>query len=371
VACMSDLAKKPIIQKEPTDWRQESGPLKIHLVDPTITEIMINRWDRVFIERGGIIEESSVKFNNPDQLWRFVQAISVIVKRELNNRYPFLDARLPDGSRLNVVIPPLSLDGPSLTIRKFNPKMVGFQQLIEMGVIDEKAVFFLNQAVKLKQNIIISGGTGSGKTTLLNILSSFISSKERVVTIEDTAELQVNVKNLVRMETRPQLGSEPPITMHQLLKNALRMRPDRIVIGECRSIEAWDMLVAMNTGHEGSLTTLHANSAADALRRLESMIMQTGLDAPRAMIQEDISKTISLIIQTERAFDGQRRIVEIIEVQGRTGDDYNVATIFQNFDGQGFKSTGVIPKFIEQPRAQKHQFPNGFFNPEVKIRLAG
>ncbi|MBL7670111.1 MAG: CpaF family protein [Bdellovibrionaceae bacterium] len=366
---MSENIKKQFIPDQQVDWRQESGALKMHLLDPTITEIMINRWDRIFIERAGVIEESPLKFNNVDQLWRFVQAIAVIVKRELNNRHPYLDARLPDGSRLNVVIPPITLDGPTLTIRKFNPNMVSFQQMIQMGVLDDKAVYFLNQAVQLKQNIIVSGGTGSGKTTLLNILSSFIPSKERVITLEDTAELQVNVKNVVRMETRPQLGSEPAVTMHQLLKNALRMRPDRIIVGECRGVEAWDMLVAMNTGHEGSLTTLHANSGADALRRLESMILQTGLDAPRDMIQEDISKTISLIIQTERGFDGRRRIVEIIELQGRNGTEYKIESIFQNFNGKTLKSTGVVPNFVNTPRVQKNQFPQNFFDPGVKIRL--
>jgi pilus assembly protein CpaF len=247
--------------------------------------------------------------------------------------------------------------------------MVSFQQLIQMGVLDDKAVYFLNQAVQLKQNIVVSGGTGSGKTTLLNILSSFIPPKERVITLEDTAELQINVKNVVRMETRPQLGSEPAVTMDQLLKNALRMRPDRIIVGECRGVEAWDMLIAMNTGHEGSLTTLHANSGADALRRLEAMILQSGIAASREMIQEDISKTISLIIQTERGFDGRRRIVEILEIQGRDRNDYKFETIFKNHNGQILKSTGVVPSFVNTPRVQKNQFPANFFEPNVKIRL--
>lgn len=240
------------------DWRAEAGPLKIYLSDPTVSEIMVNRWDKIFVERGGSIEESTYKFANPEAVWRFVQAIAVVTKKELNNRHPYLDARLPDGSRLNIVIPPVALEGPSITIRKFSQSLLTFHHLIQSGAIDDKGIFFLNQAVQSKQNIIISGGTGSGKTTLLNILSSFIGQKERVVTIEDTAELQLGVRNIVRMETRPQIGTEDPITIFDLLKNALRMRPDRIVIGECRGVEAWDMLVAMNTGHEGSMTTLHA-----------------------------------------------------------------------------------------------------------------
>lgn len=353
-----------------TDWRQESGPLKVFLTDPTVTEIMVNRWDRIFIERSGNIEESTYKFKDNEALWRFVQAIAVITKRDLNNRHPYLDARLPDGSRLNIVIPPVALESPIITIRKFNPSIINYQQLVNSGSLDDKSIYFLNHAVQAKQNMIVSGGTGSGKTTMLNILSSFIPTRERVVTIEETAELQFTVKNIVRMETRPAMGAEPAITIHELLRNALRMRPDRIVIGECRGVEAWDMLVAMNTGHEGSLTTLHANSAHDALRRMESMIMHTGSDAPRSMIQEDIAQTINFIIQAERGFDGKRKIVEILEIVGRSGDNYQTNSIFKNVQGQGMVSTGLIPAFITTQKTVKSQFPSNFFAPEFKIKLS-
>lgn len=354
----------------PVDWRQEAGPLKVFLSDPTVTEIMVNRWDRIFIERSGSIEESAYKFQNAEALWRFVQAIAVVTKKELNNRHPYLDTRLPDGSRLNVVIPPVALEGPSVTIRKFNPNIMGYQQLMQVGAIDDKTVFFLNQAVQAKKNILISGGTGSGKTTLLNILSSFIPPRERVVTIEDTAELQLAVKNVVRLETRPPIGGDLAVTMQDLLKTALRMRPDRIVVGECRGAEAWDMLVAMNTGHEGSLTTLHANSAGDALRRLESMIFQTGIEAPRVMIQEDISKTIDFIIQVERGFDSRRRVVEILEVNGRTATDYDVKPIFKYESKAGLLTTGKVPTFVTESKTGKNNFPPQFFEPSFKIKLS-
>lgn len=352
------------------DWKAEAGPLKVYLSDPTVTEIMVNRWDKIFVERGGSIEESTYKFSSPEAIWHFVQAIAVVTKKELNNRHPYLDARLPDGSRLNIVIPPIALEGPSITIRKFSQNVLSYKNLVQAGAIDDKGVFFLNQAVQAKQNIIISGGTGSGKTTLLNVLSSFIPSRERVVTIEDTAELQVGVKNIVRLETRPQIGSEEPITIYHLLKNALRMRPDRIVIGECRGVEAWDMLVAMNTGHEGSMTTLHANTAVDALRRLESMIMRSGIEAPRLMIQEDIASTVDFVIQVERTHEGKRRIVEITEILGRDEVGYKSRPIFKNIFGQGFRSTGEVPEFVTNPKIVKTQFPPNFFTPDFKIKIA-
>ncbi len=232
-------------------------------------------------------------------------------------------------------------------------------------------IYFLKQAVTAKQNIIVSGGTGSGKTTILNILSSFIPNKERIVTMEDTAELQLSVKNLVRMETKPGLGNEDPTTMQELLVNALRMRPDRIIIGECRGPEAWDMLIAMNTGHEGSMTTLHANTASDSLRRLENMVLRTGQDIPHALIQNDIANTVNFVVQTERSADGRRRIVEIIEIQGLEKGIYKIQKIFNFHPQLGFLSTGQIPLFVDDPMNQKRvRFPPDFFNPEYKPKLS-
>jgi len=353
------------------DWKAESGPIRSLIMDPSVSEIMVNNWDLIFVERNGVIEESPIKFKDADALMRFVQAISVYVGKELNRRTPCMDARLNDGYRVNVVIPPVALDGPSITIRKPSQQSRSYQELVASGQLDAKAIYFLSQAVAARQNIIVSGGTGSGKTTLLNILSGFIRSKERVVTIEDTAELQLKVRNVVRMETRPAIGTDPALGIEALLKNALRMRPDRIVIGECRGAEAWDMLMAMNTGHDGSMTTVHANTAEDALRRLESMVLRTGTEAPLAMIQSDIANTIHLVVQTGRSLEGKREIMEIVEVSGRTGDQYNIQHIFKMSSG-GLLSTGHIPSFVAAQANipnSKIKFPLDFFHPEKKVSL--
>lgn len=365
----SNLAQG-IIEITSSDWKSEAGPLKVYLNDKTVSEVMVNRWDRIFIERNGLITEAEHGFQNAEALARLVRALAVAVGKELNRRFPCLDARLPDGSRLHLVVPPVALDGPTITIRKASDHVMSYQELIQKGSIDGKAIFFLNRAVYAKQNIVISGGTGSGKTTLLNVLSSFIGDHERVVTIEDTAELKLNVRNIVRMETKPAVGSEPAITMESLLKNALRMRPDRIVIGECRGAEAMDMLMAMNTGHEGSLTTVHANSAQDALRRMESMVLRSGIEAPLSMIQMDLANTINFIVQAERSFDGKRRVVEIMEVCGREKDHYITREIFKFDPDKGhLASTGSVPRFVEENRDDKLALNSEIFDPEKKVRL--
>ncbi len=352
-----------------SDWKSEAGPIKIYLNDKSVTEIMVNRWDRVFVERNGIIAEAEHHFKNAEALARLVRALAVAVGKELNRRFPCLDARLPDGSRLNLVVPPIALDGPTITIRKASDSVISYHELLKKGSIDDKAVYFLNRAVYAKQNIVISGGTGSGKTTLLNVLSSFVGDHERVVTLEDTAELRLSVKNIVRMETKPAVGSEPAITMENLLKNALRMRPDRIVIGECRGAEAMDMLMAMNTGHEGSLTTVHANSAMDALRRLESMVLRSGIEAPLSMIQMDIANTINLIVQVDRSVDGKRQVVEILEIYGRDKDSYLTREIFKYEHNKGLVSTGAIPRFVTESRDENLALNSDIFDPEKKVRL--
>lgn len=358
-----------LLEISSSDWKNEAGPIRAFLTDKTVTEIMVNRWDRIFIERNGRIIEAEHRFPNAEALARLVRALAVSVGKELNRRFPCLDARLPDGSRLNLVVPPVALDGPSITIRKASDQVMTYQELMQRGSIDGKAVFFLNRAVYAKQNIVISGGTGSGKTTLLNVLSSFISEHERVVTLEDTAELKLNVKNVVRLETKPAFGVDPAIKMEDLLRNALRMRPDRIVIGECRGPEALDMLMAMNTGHEGSLTTVHANSAMDALRRLESMVLRSGIEAPLSMVQLDIANTVNLIVQVDRSFDGKRQVVEILEICGRDKDNYITREIFKLDSQRGLISTGAVPRFVTESRDEALALTPEIFEPERKVRL--
>lgn len=353
------------------DWKHEAGPLKPYLMDKTVSEIMVNRWDTIFIERNGVIETADYKFQNAEALNRFVASLAAVLGKELNRKTPYLDARLPDGSRLNIVIPPIAFESPAITIRKVALTNFNHQTLIKSGAVDEKTIYFLNQAVASRQNLVISGGTGSGKTTLLSVLATFINSKERVVSIEDTAEIQINAKNLVRMETRASSAVENPIQADLLLKNALRMRPDRIIVGECRGAEAFDMLMAMNTGHEGSMTTMHANSAADALRRLESMILRAGIEAPLSMIQTDVANTLNLIVQVERGFDGKRRVTEILEVLGRTPDRYLTESVFKwSESAKSIVSTGYTPRFIEESAGLKSKFPAQFFNPDYKPKLA-
>ncbi|MCK6597482.1 MAG: CpaF family protein [Bdellovibrionaceae bacterium] len=353
-----------------SDWKNEAGPIKKYFNDITVTEIMINRYDKIFIERKGILEEVEGKFDNPEHLVRFVQALAVNVGRDLNRKNPFMDARLPDGSRVNIVIPPVSVDNPMVTIRKFSPMMVSYTNLLSYGAFDEKILYFINQAVVARQNIIISGGTGSGKTTILNLLSQFIPAKERVVTLEDTVELQMNVKNVVRMECRSFL-SDSHFEIKDLLRNALRMRPDRLIIGEVRGGEAFDMLIAMNTGHEGSMSTLHSNSAFDALRRIEAMVLRGTQDIPIQTVKDDIAKTINIIIQTERFSDGSRRISEVVEVDGRTTQDYTINKIFEfNELDKKFTSLGYVPKFVTDSRNPRIKFPQGFFEPDHVIKLS-
>jgi pilus assembly protein CpaF len=352
------------------DWRSEAGPIRALLADTTITEIMVNRYDKIFIERNGIIQEIDVRFENVEALHRLVQAIAVATSREINRRYPYLDARLPDGSRVNIVTPPVSLDGPAVTIRKFGAKSLTYTELLQYHSVDEKILYFLKQAVRARQNIIVSGGTGTGKTTLLGTIASMVSASERIVTIEDTAELKISARNIVRMECRMPLGNEPAIEMQDLVKNALRMRPDRLIIGECRGGEAWDMLQAMNTGHSGGMTTLHANSAIDALRRLESMILRAGLDVPHRVIKEDISQIVNILIQVERSTNGKRRIIEIVELTGLDNTGYILEEIFRYHSGVGFRSKGVVPKFVSENTNPKVKFPESFFDPEVMYKIS-
>jgi pilus assembly protein CpaF len=333
------------------------GPIEPLLNDPDITEIMVNGHDEVFVERFGLIEETKVHFEDEAHLRRIIERIVSPLGRRVDETMPMVDARLPNGFRVNATIPPLSLDGPILTIRKFAVRPFTAQDMIANGTMSVQLASFLKACVEAKINVVISGGTGSGKTTLLNILSSFIPSNERIITIEDTAELQLNQRHVVRLEKRPpNIEMKGEITIRQLVINSLRMRPDRIVVGECRGGEALDMLQAMNTGHDGSMTTIHSNGPRDALRRIETMVLMAGMDLPLKAIREQVAASIQLVIHIDRLRDGTRKVVQVSEVQGLEGETLVMQDIFQ-FKQTGIKnnrvvgslkSTGLRPKFVSK-----------------------
>jgi pilus assembly protein CpaF len=354
------------------------GPLEPLLRDDTITEIMVNGPNRIYIERNGKIEPVNATFESEEHLMRIIDRIVSPLGRRIDESSPMVDARLPDGSRVNAIIPPLALNGPTLTIRKFARKPLTVEDLIRFGSITPEAIEFLKACVIARLNIIVSGGTGSGKTTLLNILSGFIPGDERIITIENAAELQLRQEHVVTLESRPpNIEGKGEVTIRDLVINSLRMRPDRIVVGECRGGEALDMLQAMNTGHDGSLTTLHANSPRDALARLETMCLMAGMDLPVRAIREQIASAVDLIIHQERMRDGSRKVVQITEVQGMEGDVIVLSDIFQ-FEQQGIengrvigrlKPTGIRPKFIEKIEAANIHLPPQIFGVTAGMRM--
>ena len=312
------------------------GPLQPLLNDPAITEVMVNDAARVYVEREGRVYLSPVRFDSTEQLRKVIDRIVTSIGRRVDESSPMCDARLSDGSRVNVVLPPVALDGPCLTIRKFSRDTIGPQELLDIGTATPAMLRFLEAAVRSRLSIVISGGTSSGKTTLLNILSGFIPAGERIVTIEDAAELQLRQEHVIRLEARPaNVEGRGAIAIRDLVRNALRMRPDRIIVGECRGAEALDMLQAMNTGHEGSLTTIHANGAYDAIGRLETMVLMAGTDLPSRAIQKQIAAAIDLIVQVARVRGGARKIVGISEVTGLAGGDTQYQDLFV------FQQTGV------------------------------
>ena len=357
------------------------GPLQPLLEDPTISEVMVNGPKSVYVEQKGKLVKTGVKFENDDAIIRIIEKIILPLGRRIDADTPTVDARLPDGSRVNAVISPIAIDGPSITIRKFEKGRLSIDQLIEFGSITINMATFLKACVVSRLNIMISGGTGSGKTTLLNVLSTFIPSSERIVTIEDAAELQLQQDHVVRMETKPpDIEGKFPITIRDLVRNSLRMRPDRIVVGEVRGGEALDMLQAMNTGHDGSLTTLHANAPRDALSRLETMCMMAGMDLPITVIREQIASAIDLIVQQSRLSDGSRRVTSITEVSGMEGNTIVMTEIFKyektgiTPDGKvigELKPTGIRPFFT--PRLEQNGFVLGpeVFGASVAQILAG
>ena len=331
------------------------GPITPLLQNPKVSEIMVNSFDQVYIECSGKIELSSVKFRDNKHVMHIIERIVAPLGRRIDESSPMVDARLPNGSRVNIIIPPLALNGPTITIRKFSEKPFTIADLIRFGTISPEVAQFLKACVEARLNIVVSGGTGSGKTTSLNVISSFIPEDERIVTIEDAAELQLNQAHVVRLETRPpNVEGKGTVSIRDLVRNSLRMRPDRIIVGEVRSGEALDMLQAMNTGHDGSLTTGHANSPRDMLSRLETMVLMAGMDLPIKAIREQISSAVDLIVQQSRMKDGSRRITYITEVSGMEGDVITLQDIFV-FKEEGHDNMGRITGHIV-PTGLKPQF---------------
>lgn len=318
------------------------GPIEPFLKDTSVTEIMVNGPDSIYVERSGHLIKTDTRFRNAEHLMHIIDRIVSAVGRRVDESSPMVDARLADGSRVNVIIPPLSLIGPCLTIRKFSRDVITVDKMIEYGSFDERMAQFLEACVQGRLNIVVSGGTGSGKTTLLNVLSSYIPESERIVTLEDSAELQLHQDNLVTLESRPaNIEGEGEISMRDLVRNALRMRPDRIIVGEVRTGEALDMLQAMNTGHDGSMTTAHANSSRDLLSRLETMVLMSGMELPLRAIRSQIASAVDIIVQIARMRDGSRKIINISEVTGMEGDIITMQDLFR-FEQQGLDSDGRL-----------------------------
>lgn len=347
------------------------GPLEILLKDPTISDIMINGPKKVFVEKRGRIVKSEVVFRDNQHLLQIIDRIVSKMGRRIDETSPMVDARLPDGSRLNAVIPPLAIDGPSLSIRRFGANPLSLEDLLKFGAFTPEMVMLLEGAIKARLNMIVSGGTGSGKTTLLNTLSSFIPHDQRVITIEDAAELQLQQEHVLRLETRPaNIEGKGQVSATDLVKNALRMRPDRIIIGECRGPETLDMLQAMNTGHEGSLTTIHANSPRDGVARIETMIMMGGIDLPIKALRQQLAAAVHLIIQANRLQGGPRKITHITEVLNMEQDTVIMQDIFlfiqDGIDENGratghFEATGVRPSFMSRLEQSGVRLPANLF----------
>ena len=363
------------IAKEISDDSIAFGPITPLLNDPEITEVMVNGPDSVYIEKNGKITKTDVCFRDNNHVMHIIDKIVSPLGRRIDESMPMVDARLPDGSRVNAIIPPLALNGPTITIRKFFKDPLSVDDMVSLGTLTPQISDFLEACVKSKLNIFVSGGTGSGKTTTLNVLSSFIPNNERIVTIEDAAEIQLRQEHVITLESRPpNIEGKGSITIRDLVRNALRMRPDRIVIGEVRSGEALDMLQAMNTGHDGSLTTGHANSPRDMLARLETMVLMAGMELPIKAIREQISSAIDMIIHQSRMRDGSRKITHITEVQGMEGDVVVLQNIYvynqTGADSEGmirgkFMATGIRPKFLWRLEACGINLPCELFDPSI------
>lgn len=354
------------------------GPIEVLLKDPTVTEVMVNGPKKIFVERMGRLQLTDIQFHDDSHVMNIIERILSPIGRHIDESVPLVDARLEDGSRVNIIIPPLSLVGPCITIRKFATKALSVDNLITFGTLDRKMADFIKACIQARINILVSGGTGSGKTTTLNVLSSFIPENERIVTIEDAAELKLQQEHVVTLESRPaNIEGNGEITIRDLVKNALRMRPDRIIVGEVRGGEALDMLQAMNTGHDGSLTTAHANNPRDALSRLETMVLMAGFEMPIRAIREQVSSAIELILQQSRLKDGSRKITYITEVQHMEGDVITTQDLFRfeqtGMDENGkltghFVSTGMQPGFMDKFQVNGVSLPDDFFMTEEEKR---
>lgn len=354
------------------------GPIEVLLKDPTVTEVMVNGPKKIFVERMGRLQLTDIQFHDDSHVMNIIERILSPIGRHIDESVPLVDARLEDGSRVNIIIPPLSLVGPCITIRKFATKALSVDNLITFGTLDRKMADFIKACIQARINILVSGGTGSGKTTTLNVLSSFIPENERIVTIEDAAELKLQQEHVVTLESRPaNIEGNGEITIRDLVKNALRMRPDRIIVGEVRGGEALDMLQAMNTGHDGSLTTAHANNPRDALSRLETMVLMAGFEMPIRAIREQVSSAIELILQQSRLKDGSRKITYITEVQHMEGDVITTQDLFRfeqtGMDENGkltghFVSTGMQPGFMDKFQVNGVSLPDDFFMAEEEKR---
>ena len=365
------------LASELTDDILGYGPLERLLSDDSITEIMVNGATDIWIERQGRLYETTVRFTDDSHLRRIINKIVAQIGRRIDEASPMVDARLPDGSRVNAVIPPLSLSGPLLTIRKFSKKRLTLDDMVNLGTLSQGAVEFLRSCVSAELNIMVSGGTGSGKTTLLNALSSAIPDRDRIVTIEDAAELQLHQRHVLRLESRPpNIEGEGAIAIRELVRNSLRMRPDRIIVGEIRGAEALDMLQAMNTGHEGSLSTVHSNSARDALSRIETMVLMAGYDLPVKAIRQQVASALDMVVHLARLQDGSRRVTSITEVQGMESDVITMQELFEfkidsfGADGTiagGLRSTGLRPLFVKKFERHGIELPTSIFREGADI----
>jgi pilus assembly protein CpaF len=372
------LSQRQLVVRRIEDEVLGHGPLEPLLHDPTVSDILVNGPYSVFVERRGRLERTDVRFNDDAHLINIIDRIVSAVGRRIDESSPMVDARLKDGSRVNAIIPPLAIDGPTMSIRRFAVERLGVKDLISLGTLTEPLARVLDAVVKARLNIVISGGTGAGKTTLLNIMSSFIPAHDRIITIEDSAELQLQQPHVVRLETRPpNIEGRGEITQRDLVRNSLRMRPDRIVVGEVRSAEALDMLQAMNTGHDGSLTTVHANTPRDALGRIETMVSMSGLQFPIKTLRAQMASAINVVVQVERSEDGRRRVVSIQEINGMEGDVITMSELFTfrragldkdgNVLGQ-LEPTGVVPGFFKKLGQRGIPLPVEVFSNEPKGR---
>jgi pilus assembly protein CpaF len=372
-------AEQTKIVEEVLDEVLGLGPLETLLKEPTISDILVNRYNKVFIERNGKLSETAVRFKDDAHLLHIIEKIVSQVGRRIDEAQPIVDARLQDGSRVNAIIPPLALDGPCLSIRRFGRHVITQDEMVQYKTLTPGILRFLSACVQCKVTVLISGGTGSGKTTMLNALSRFIPEEERIITIEDTAELQLQQRHVIKFETRPpNLNKEGGINQRILLRTALRMRPDRIIVGECRGAEALDMLQAMNTGVEGSMSTVHANTPRDAFSRLETMVMMADLEIPTRVILQQLSSAIKLVVQVSRLQDGSRKVLSVSEVLGVKDEKVDLQEIF-TFERIGvtdagkvqgrFRATGVMPKLLERLRISGVTVPPAIFEEVVPVNL--